>query len=207
MKFSTEVYPTEIAGTIADMRLVSKSKYVGWGVAMGVEVWPVHEMNGRIFLAKDTESTRKEFFTYAVYSVTDRYFHWLQSTNFSGPAVRLKPRNIFHEAITTAHRCVLFVEFKTHQDSLVGFLVDEINLYNPTSKRRAIGKKVDHKVMVESTSSSKRSTNVRQWEVLVYTDGSMSCNCPAWRFNKSTPRVCKHTQKVLADRLSKKEKP
>jgi len=38
----------------------------------------------------------------------------------------------------------------------------------------------------------------KRWEVLERTDGSLSCSCPVWVFNKrkTEPRSCKHTEQV-----------
>lgn len=38
----------------------------------------------------------------------------------------------------------------------------------------------------------------RSWEVRKTRNGEIYCNCPAYRFNKDTPRTCKHAMAVSA---------
>ena len=40
----------------------------------------------------------------------------------------------------------------------------------------------------ESSSSSKI------YKVIMYDDGSFSCNCPSWIFKRGNERKCKHTE-------------
>lgn len=52
------------------------------------------------------------------------------------------------------------------------------------------------------------SQGTTSYEVVLWNDGSVSCNCPGWIYNKA--RICKHT-KIVADEakkiLSGEEKP
>lgn len=34
----------------------------------------------------------------------------------------------------------------------------------------------------------------RVYELRIGTDGEVYCSCPAWKFSKARPRVCKHIQ-------------
>lgn len=74
--------------------------------------------------------------------------------------------------------------------AIIGFICSSGDLYDPNVKDRAMGKSVERTVAVESSKGKKT------WEVLVYTDGSMSCNCPAWKYQKGITHGCKHTKKV-----------
>ena len=38
----------------------------------------------------------------------------------------------------------------------------------------------------------------RTWEVRRTPSGDIYCNCPAYRFNKDTPRTCKHLTAIAA---------
>lgn len=46
----------------------------------------------------------------------------------------------------------------------------------------------------------------RSWEIRKTVSGEIYCTCPAFRFNKETPRTCKHLTAVAA-LLDKKEIP
>lgn len=76
--------------------------------------------------------------------------------------------------------------------SYVGFLVNFTDIYTVHHKSHAMHKNVERIVMVESSKK-----NVK-WEVIIYKDGSTSCNCPAWRYQGQ--KGCKHITKVLDTR-------
>lgn len=75
----------------------------------------------------------------------------------------------------------------------VGFLVREIEIFDVTPRegQYVMGKIVERPVHVQSKSNPNKS-----YEVLVYTDGTMSCNCPAWKFKGGITHGCKHTKSV-----------
>jgi len=79
--------------------------------------------------------------------------------------------------------------------NVLGFVMDSAALYDVHGKTRIKGKIPSVKKVVNVESSKKN----KYWEVLIYEDNTLSCNCPAWRFKG---RNCKHVQKVCMDEPS-----
>lgn len=181
------VFDVPFADSFSILRRDPVDECSGFGVTVGVKVIPVHALRElgflRLYLNRKHQITRKEYFVGDVYDVTELYSDWLTAADHEP----YWPTNIYHDKKDD----LLFAELGSNEDeSLVGFIVCKSDLYDPKSKARAMGKRVDHKVLVES------STGKKAWEVLIYDDKSMSCSCPAWRFSKANPRTCKHIKKV-----------
>jgi hypothetical protein len=79
---------------------------------------------------------------------------------------------------------------------VLGFFLPKDGLYEADRRHNHIarsGKRIERTVEVASASSKKG----KKWEVLVYSDGTKSCNCPSWIFhNTENGGNCKHTLKV-----------
>jgi len=78
-----------------------------------------------------------------------------------------------------------------------GFFVQTSDIYKTSLRLRGIarsGKQITQTVEVASSSSK----SGKKWEVMIYTDGTASCNCPSWIYQMHPlGKECKHTRKVL----------
>lgn len=72
--------------------------------------------------------------------------------------------------------------------TLSGFFVRAGSLQAPEPKYARMGKKVRKQYYVESA-----RTPGKRYEVISYADGSLSCNCPQWKFRGHN---CKHVKEV-----------
>lgn len=77
--------------------------------------------------------------------------------------------------------------------TVVGFFVAASRLYFPETRKGSVartGKDIDREVKFA------KSKGGGEWTVLVYKDGTKSCNCPSWIFHHDATHGCKHTDKV-----------
>jgi hypothetical protein len=78
-----------------------------------------------------------------------------------------------------------------------GFICLEQDVYEVDSRE---GEYISGHGEIAYTTMVESSKGKTQYEVLTYKDGSLSCNCPAWKYQGGITRGCKHTKKVLDDR-------
>ena len=93
---------------------------------------------------------------------------------------------------------VPFIDVIPHEDdpslTIMGFFVPLVCLYIPESRKgkaARTGKQIEREVKLA------KSTGKGEWTVLVYKDGTASCNCPSWIYHHDENGGCKHTKKVI----------
>ena len=87
----------------------------------------------------------------------------------------------------------------------IGFFVAKDAMYVPGQRDGRLsksGKRIAKKFEVQSSSSKKK-----KYEVLYYSDATISCNCPAWIYQGGATRGCKHTKKVMMEIVNSKPTP
>ena len=82
---------------------------------------------------------------------------------------------------------------ETGDIKIIGFVMSLGAIYYIHNKLVVRGKAPAVKKTINVESSSKKG---QYWEVLVYEDDTLSCNCPAWRYKG---RDCKHVRQVERD--------
>lgn len=146
-----------------------------YGVTLGTITWPIYSTDGLTLCRKIGET----------YRITTK--EWT-----------LQPLEVI---IDFNNYAAVISEMMQESDAIsdmyvLGFFLPKSGLYLVDDRHNDIarnGKQIDRTVEVSSSSSR----TGKKWTVLVYKDGTKSCNCPSWIFhNTEHGGNCKHTLKV-----------
>lgn len=175
---------------------IPTSKYDGWDLILHKKVWPVYtrtsESFANLWVAAQLETVNKSWKLQPghVYDVTQYFTDWMGTTGA--------------KQFSYSHVAYLFValpaqdpENSVVKDAPIGFIIGPDALLKPESKHVRQGKTVQKQYFIES--ATKRGTT---YEVIRYDDDSLSCNCPAWKFQG---RNCKHVKEI--SKIILREKP
>jgi len=105
--------------------------------------------------------------------------------------------------VTTRIQMYAYVPIKhkrleTHDLIITGFICRLVDLVDGKRTEYVKSKKVWSITAVESSKKNK------SWEVIIYDDGTLSCNCPAWKYRGGVNNPhdgCKHVVKIMESDL------
>jgi len=167
---------------------------VTWSITIGSIVWPVlvcPDVYGTLVVVENIgdrhETTDKVWHldsTDLVYDYGEYRFIRFKTPNMSKSYTRAGVYHLPSKRVNDEFAGIL----------IAGFFVHKEKFYNTGSRTNGLsksGKQIAQTVEVASSRGKK-------WEVMIYTDGTASCNCPSWIYQAHPlGKECKHTTNVL----------